>query len=247
MPAGFEPHTLIPAAIIVLVASLVKGTTGFGFAMVSTPLLLLLWAPRLVVTVVLPLALTIDVLIVFQNRRLLEPRRVVPMALAGALGVPLGTYALVTIPERFLRMGIASLILVAAVLLLMGFSVTIRRERLAGTVAGFMSGILVSSTAVSGPPVALFMINQRWAKDTFRSSLGLFFLTLEVLAIISLLGVGALNGGTILVSAILWTPVLAGYLAATRLLPHIQQRQFLRIATLVVMAAAILAMVNAIR
>ena len=246
MPAGVEPNTLIPAVFIILVASLLKSTTGFGFALIATPLLLLLWEPTLVVPIVLPLVLTVDVFIVAQNWRLLEPRRLAPMVIAGVLGVPLGTYVLLVASPQVLRLGIAGLVLVSAILLLLGVTIPISRERLAGGIAGFLSGLLVTSTSISGPPVALFMINQRWAKHTFRTSLGLFFLGQVTLAIISLAGVGALHSGTLLVSAILWVPVLLGYLAAIRLLPYVSQQGFLRIAMLIVMAAAVLAIANAL-
>ncbi len=246
MLAGVEPNTLIPAVFIILAASLVKSTTGFGFAMVSMPLLLLLWDPSHVVPILLPLMITIDALIVAQNRRQLEFRRVAPMAAAGAVGIPMGTYALLSVPTQALKLGVAGLILVSAVLLLREVTITLSRERLASGIAGFLSGLLITSTALSGPPVALFMINQQWAKHTFRNSLGLFFLSQDIFAIISLTATGALHTGTLRVSAMLWPSVLLGYLIATLLLPHISQRTFLRTTALVVMAAAVLAIANAL-
>ena len=247
MPAGVELLTLVPAVIIILAGSLIKSTTGFGLAMVSAPLLLLLWEPVLVVPVLLPLMFTVDALIVAQKWRLLEIRRVAPMTVAGVLGIPLGTYVLLAAPEDALRLAIPGLTIVSAALLLLGIKVPLSRERLAAGIAGLLSGLLISSTAMSGPPVALFLINQRWAKDTFRASLGFFFLTLDILAIIALTVTGVLDGGTLLVSAALWPAVLVGYLAAVRLLPHIRQQVFLRMATIAVLAAAVLAMASALR
>ena len=57
MPLGVEPITLIPAAFIILAAGVVKGTTGFGFALIATPLLLLLWEPKTLVPVFIPLSI----------------------------------------------------------------------------------------------------------------------------------------------------------------------------------------------
>jgi len=246
MPAGVEPHTLILAAFIVLAASVVKSTTGFGFGLIAVPLLLLLWEPAVVVPILLPLVFAVDVSIVAHTWRRLDLRRVGPMAVAGVVGIPLGTYVLLVASPQVLRLAIAGLVLVSAGLLLTGVTITISRERLAGVLAGFLSGLLITSTSMSGPPVALLLINQRWAKDTFRSSLGVFFLGQVALAMVSLAGAGALDTGTLLVSVVLLPPVLLGFLVAVRLLPHVSQQAFLRVATFVIMGAGVLTIANAL-
>ena len=113
--------------------------------------------------------------------------------------------------------------------------------------AGFLSGLLLTSTTISGPPVTLFLINQRWTKDVFRTTLALFFLTLQSFAIVALAVSGILTVSTLLVSMALLPSVLLGYALAVRILPHIPQDAFLRIATVVVMAAGVLALVTAVR
>ena len=247
MPPEIAAITLVPAAFILLLASLVKSTTGFGFAMVSVPLLLLFWEPIFIVPIVMPLVFTVDALIVMNNRKRLEPRRVFPIVAAGVFGIPLGAYVLMTVPSQLLKVGIAGLVMTAASAMLFGLTIHLTRERIAGAAAGFISGVLAASTGLSGPPVTLFMINQRWAKDTFRNSLGLFFVFMDSFAILSLAITGALDFATLEVSAILWLPVLLGYLAATRVLPYVQQHLFLRISTGVVLVSAIMAMMNALR
>ena len=247
LPAGVDATSLIPAAFIILAASLVKGTTGFGFALVATPLLLLLWEPLVMVPVLIPAGMAADILIVGQNRQRLEWGRVAPMAAAGILGIPLGTAILLIVPSDVLKIGVAVVVLVSATILMTGATVNISRERIASSVAGFMGGVLLTSTTISGPPVTLFLINQRWAKDTFRTSLALFFLTLQAFAIVSLAIGGILTFETLVMSVALWPSVLLGYALAVRVLPHIPQEAFLRIATVVVMATGLLALVNAVR
>ena len=236
-----EPVTLIPAAFIILAASLTKSTAGFGFALVGTPFLLLFWEPRLVIPIIVPLATLIDWMIVFQNRRRLEWQRILPMILAGAVGIPLGTVILLAVPQRALKLGIAGVVLAFALLLLVGYTLTIRRERLAGGIAGFFSGLFLTSTSISGPPVTLFMINQRWARDIFRTSQGLFHLMTDILGTASLLIAGLVTGKTLLVDLALLPVVLVGYRLAILILPHIQQELFLRFATFIVIVAAVLA------
>ena len=247
LPAGVDLISLVPAALIVLAASLVKGTTGFGFALVATPLLLLFWEPLVMVPVLIPAGMAADILIVTQNRRKLEWGRVAPMAVAGVLGIPLGTVILLNVPSTALKIGVALVVLASAIILMTGARVNISRERVASSVAGFMSGLLLTSTTISGPPVTLLLINQRWPKDVFRTSLALFFLTLQGFAIVSLAVGGILTVSTLTVSMALLPSVLLGYALAVRLLPHIPQEAFLRIATVVVMATGVLALITAVR
>ena len=193
------------------------------------------------IPIILPLFAVVDAMIVFQGRSYLEWRRVLPMIAAGAVGIPLGNYVLLAVSEQALTLGIAAVVLVFAVLMLAGFTVAIRRERLAAGTTGFLSGVLARSTGISGPPVTLFMINQRWAKDTFRTGQGLFGLGIDVLAIASLSITRLLTVDTLVVDLALLPVVLVGYGIAVRLLPYIQQELFRRIATIIVMAAAVLA------
>ena len=247
MPPEVTLYSLVPAAIAVFAASLAKSTTGFGFALVSVPLLLLLWEPIYVVPVVIPLVLTTDVLIVFNNRKALEPKRVAPMVLAGLTGIPLGAYILIAGQPEVLRLVIAVLVLAAGTALLVGFTINIRRERLASGIAGLVSGVLASSTGLSGPPVSLFMINQGWEKLTFRTSISLYFLFIDSFTMFMLAVTGALGFQTLQVSAVLWLPVLFGYILATRILPHIQQRLFIRLATVIVMGSGVVTIADVVR
>ena len=236
-----EPVTLIPAAFIILAGSTVKGTTGFGFVLTATPFLLLMWEPRVVVSILVPMVLVVDGMIVVQGRHRLDWGRVLPMVAAGAAGIPLGNVILLAVPQGALKLAMAAIALAFGVLLLVGQTMTIRRDRLAGGVAGFFSGLFLTSTGLSGPPVTLYMINQRLDRDSFRTSQGLFHLMTDALGTASLVVTGVVTAKTLVVDLALLPMVLVGYGLAVVLLPHIRQELFLRIATAIVIAAAALA------
>ena len=99
-------------------ASVAKGTTGFGFALISTPFLLLIWETSLIVAVLVPLVMTLDIMIVFQGRNKLDWKRVIPMITGAFLGIPVGNLLLLTIPESILKITIAGVVLFFAILLL---------------------------------------------------------------------------------------------------------------------------------
>jgi len=246
MPPDITVYSLATAAVITFAGSLVKSTSGFGFALVSVPLLLLLWDPIYVVPVIIPLAFTTDALICFNNRKVLEPRRVALMVVAGLAGIPLGAYVLLAAHPDTLRLAIAVLVISAGTLLLFGFTIDIKKERMAGGLVGFVSGVMASSSGLAGVPVSLFMINQKWAKTTFRTSISLYFLFIDVSTILMLATTGALTFDTLKVTAVLWLPVLLAYRIATLILPYIKQDLFIRIATAIVMGSGVVAIADSI-
>lgn len=238
MPPGVEPNTVAIAIAIILAAAVVKGTTGFGFALVSTPLLLLFWEPKVLVPIFLPLSIVADILIVAQTWRRVEWMKVLPLVASGIAGVPLGAYLLTTVPTDLLKLMVSSIALSMATLMLLGITIEISRERLASAITGFVSGVLSTSTTMSGPPVALLMINQRWDKETFRACLAMFFLVIQIAGILYLTFLGNITPRTLTVSIALWPSVIVGNLIAVKILSRIPQSTFIRIATALVMITA---------
>ena len=244
MPPGVEPNTVFIAIAIVLAAAVVKGTTGFGFALVSTPLLLLFWEPKVLVPIFLPLSIIADVLIVAQTWRRVEWMKVLPLITAGIAGVPVGVYLLTTVPPDLLKLMVSGIAMSMAILMLMGITIAISREKLASVITGFVSGVLSTSTTMSGPPVALLMINQRWEKETFRACLAMFFLVIQITGILYLTILGNITPSTLTVSIALWPSVIVGNLIAIKILSRLPQSTFIRIATVLVMVTATVVIVE---
>jgi hypothetical protein len=247
MPA-IELHwtTLLLAALVVLGASFVKATTGFGFAMTASPFLLLLLEPKLVVVVMVPLWFLIDIFVVLQSRGHIDFRRVMPMVIAAALGIPLGNYILIVIPAAALKFTIAMIVLVFGVYLLLGYTFTIRREGLASALAGFFSGTLLTSAGIAGPPVALFLINQQLGKEAFRPSLCFYFLLVDIIGLSSFAISGVISVRSLSIDLALLPAVFLGYLVAVLVFPRIKPALFRRITILVIIAAAVTAILSVI-
>jgi uncharacterized membrane protein YfcA len=168
---------------VIALASLTQGLTGFGFALVSIPLLLLFLPARSAVPLVLVESIVTNAAVLWSARKAVDLRLVWPLLLAGALGVPLGTRILLYLDAGALKSLIGAVIVVAGLAFLLGFHRPIRRQRLACVPIGFASGLLNGSTGMSGPPVVLFLANQEVAKETFRASLVAYFAALNLITV----------------------------------------------------------------
>ncbi len=237
---------LMVAAFVVLAASMVKVVAGFGFGLTATPFLLLMFEPKLVVPLVIPLTLLLDLLVVFQTREHLDLKMVLPLVVGGGIGVSLGTYILLVADPTVLKIFIASVIIAFSIYLLLGFTINISRQRLAGGLAGLFSGGLATSTGVVGPPMALFLVNLGVEREPFRHLISAFSAIVHMLAIISLASYRVLGLSTLTPLMLLLPSVIVGAIIASRIPRLIEPRLFRRMVIVIVTVASVAAMASAI-
>jgi uncharacterized membrane protein YfcA len=194
----------------VFLAAFVRGTAGFGFALVLAPVLLLILEPKAVVPVDLLLGLLSNIVVVAYSVRQVDLKRLLPMAAGAIVGIPLGIYTIRVISPDSLKVLIGGTTMLFAVPLALGFTRAFSRERPVAGVAGVLSGFLGSSTSLAGPPVVLFMHNQSWRKEMIHPSLAAFFLFGSSFSLIGLALSGFVSSGILLTAASLAPGLLAG-------------------------------------
>lgn len=170
---------------IIFIASVICGLTGFGFALVSIPLLISVLEPRTVVPVVLLLGKLTQLFILFDGRKTIDLKRIWPLIVAGILATPLGTFFLLILDGDTLKVLIGAMAALSALALFAGYSRPVRNEGAAGVLVGLASGLLNGSTGMGGPPLVLFFSNQARERQTFRTSISLFFILTGVSALLS--------------------------------------------------------------
>lgn len=159
--------TLVIAAVIG-VSAVLQTSTGFGFAILSAPLLTALLGGPTAVTTITIAGATIDALILGGRATLPRPdwRTVAVLALWSIPGMVLGALALARMPQSGLQLLVA-----AAVLLAVAHRVHAARRDPEGSaqatrvrtrgwhapVAGLTSGALGTSTTLAGPPVVMYL------------------------------------------------------------------------------------------
>ena len=242
-----ETNVIIILILVILFASTVKTTVGFGFALVSTPLLLPILDLTIIVPIIMPLVLINDYIIAIENKQYLKPDKILPIAGSAILGIPLGIIILSNLDMYVLKIIISIIILIAALFLFTGKTITIKRERLTSMFAGFFSGILVSTSGLSGPPITIFLINQKWEKLDFRNNLALYFSIIDTVTVISLIISGFITRDTLLANLFLIPSVLIGYFIGKNILPIINQQLFRQIIIVIIITGASLTLLTTLR
>ncbi|HEY8707146.1 MAG TPA: sulfite exporter TauE/SafE family protein [Burkholderiaceae bacterium] len=219
-------HVLAWGLLIALAGGLVRGTTGFGAAMVMTPPLALLMGPKLAVPVTLLLETFAAAPMLPAAVVLARWRAIAPISVAAVLAVPLGGYLLAGADPLTLRRLIALTVIVFSLALLSG-----RRyegaQRLPTSLAlGALSGTMLGATSIGAPPVILYLLSGPDCVAVTRANLTLYVVVISA-AGLAMLGVaGLLGSATIRVAAELTIPFVGGVWAGSRLFSRFSDQRF---------------------
>lgn len=236
--------TIVFGMLIIFLAGFTHSLTGFGFALVAVPLLMIFLPPQAVVPIQLLLASLTGIVVVYEARQWVRLKQIWPLMLAGIIGIPLGTYLLTVLDTNVLKIFIGAVISLSALAFLFGFQRPIRNERLASAPIGFISGVLNGSTGMSGPPVILFFSNQDVEKRIFRVNLATYFLVLNAITFPTQ-WIGGLLTREVFTYALWFLPALAlGSWAGIKLSHRIREDLFRKIALVIVAIAGMLSVIT---
>jgi uncharacterized membrane protein YfcA len=228
----------------VFLAAFIRGISGFGFALILAPILLLVLNSKSIVVINLFLGIITNIIVFVYSIRSLNLRRILPIVVGSLLGIPLGTWIIVFINPSVLKILIGGVIIVFAVPMVIGFTRTFEKERAAGGISGFISGILVSSTSLGGPPVVLFMHNQKWLKEDIYHAQAAYFLIINICALAALYISGLVDSRVIMFSASLTPPLLVGMGLGIVAFRKLNQRAFRYLSLAIVIVSGILGIIS---
>lgn len=196
--------------IIITVASLIKGMTGFGFALVAFPLLLNFYSPKELIPVLIFCNLLASVMIVLQKKdRKLVNNQFQSLIVFGALFTIVGVLTLTYISDRSLIVIMSIFFMLLATLSLVGVKCSFKLTDLSYMLAGAILGFLTGSISISGPPLALFMNVAKVDKQEFREIFSWFSIVTAVIALVGYGLIGLFTLATIKMTA-LFLPLLFG-------------------------------------
>ena len=202
LPSGVVDQRLAVAAAIVVAAGLMRGFAGFGSAMAMSPVFAILYGPAQMVVQIALMELLVAAQLIPGALKDVEWRFVGPMGLAAVLAMPFGAMVLFWADPEILTRAVAVILLVFVALLLTGWRYR-GRKRLPITVGlGAISGSMMVTTGMGGPPVLVYMLSGPDQAATNRANIIIYYATTGIF----LLGVMVWNG--LMEPAVLWRGLL---------------------------------------
>ena len=185
--------TIGMSGMIVLFAAVIRGFSGFGFALVGVPLLSMIMPPLSFVPIIFGLQV-IAVLPGFkQTLQNAQWKQILPLLPGGFLGTWGGLQILYRIQPEIIDFIIAAAVIFVAVFLLKGFRLGRQFTNIEIVSIGMLSGLLNGSAGLPGPPVIIAQLVTPNTEKMVRSNLIIFFTILALFGIASIMSGGNLN------------------------------------------------------
>ncbi|GAA1742644.1 sulfite exporter TauE/SafE family protein [Nonomuraea bangladeshensis] len=200
---------LILGGSAVFIGAIVQGSVGFGLGLVAAPVLTLL-DPDLMPGAIQVVNATLPLFTLAVEWRGVDWRGLGFAVLGRVPGSVLGAFIIVYVSVYTHGLLVAAMVLVAVALTARALSVP--RNGVTITSAGFVSGVTGTATGIGGPPIAL--VYQTAKGPQIRSTLAVFFFLSAVQSLAILAIVGELPGRALSAGATLIVPMVLGFLVS---------------------------------
>ncbi|MCI6085431.1 sulfite exporter TauE/SafE family protein [Selenomonas sp.] len=231
--SGLLAH-LLPLGCVVA-ASFLQSLTGFGLAIVLAPLLMFFYDAKEVVSLVLLICVTGNLVQGVMHFREAD-RRLVAFLFAGVvLGQPIGAWIFFALSSDTLKFCINAMVL-ASLLITHVTHARFRETDANAMKTGVLSGITSATTGMGGPPFLLYMAHTKIAPEMLRATCYVFFFLCNITSLASH-AIGGMSLAFVLTEYVYLLPGLAaGILLGDALFPYLPKtwiRQSINILLLV--------------
>ncbi|AAZ24988.1 sulfite exporter TauE/SafE family protein [Colwellia psychrerythraea] len=214
-----EPSLLVVALIAVIAGSALQSMSGFGLAVIASPILVII-NPEFLPAPILALGCILSLLNCIRYRQQLHFSNIKLALLARIPGSVLGIVLLALLPSIFFSVGFSFLIILSVFLTYRRVDIHHCPRNL--VLAGFFSGLMGTTTSVGGPPIALVYQNSNL--NTLRAELGLFFLIGTLVSLAMLLVSGNINYAQLQLTLPLIPALFVGFASSFYLDKYLGQR-----------------------
>lgn len=216
------------AAAGAVVAGFVQGISGFGFGLVAMSIWAWALEPRLAATLIVFASLLGQILTARTLRQGFDARLLAPYILGGLAGIPLGVLALPHLDMATFRALLGGLLAIwcPAMLLAPRMPRVTAGGRVADGAAGLAGGVLGGLGGFTGVVPALWCTLRAYPKQTQRSVIQTFNLSMLLVTMVTYLATGIVTADMMPFFAIVAPAILLPTLAGAKLYAGMSEARF---------------------
>ena len=213
-------------ALSVLVGALSQRITGMGFALVASPLVVILLGPFDGVLVVNLCGVVSAALIVPRVWRNIEWRTFAWLVIPAVIAIVPGSLLVTRLPGPITQLSIGVLVIVALTALMIRRTTFVAAARPAAIVAGAASGFMNTAAGVGGPAISIYAVMMRWPQVKFAATLQPYFVVVGTASLVtkSLFSDGALPQLDALSWLVIVAALIVGLVLGEVLNSHVSHR-----------------------
>lgn len=173
---------VIAFIIIILVASVLQTSTGFGFSILATPFLLLIFEPIEAIQINLILSFIISSALIMKIRKDVDFGILRRFVVGSAVGLPIGILIFLLVDINKLKLGVSLIILVLTIMLILKFRINQNKKR--DLIVGGLSGAFTTSIGMPGPALLIYFSGTDTQKEKLRGTTLAFYLFIYIVSLI---------------------------------------------------------------
>lgn len=210
--------------VVVLFASILQTSTGFGFSIIGTPFLFLLFPIHTAVQVNIVLSICLSGFMIYKIRKEIDRQLLITLIKGSIFGLIIGLIIYLYMDIHLLKMTVGMLIIILTVLLILQLSIKQSTKR--DLLTGGISGLLTTSIGVPGPPLLLYFSSVGTNKSTLRSTTLAYYLFVYFVSLIMQIVFGGTSSDVWIASIIGLPALIIGIFAGQLLFKWISQKTF---------------------
>ncbi len=227
-------------SLVIFTASVVRGFTGFGLALVAVPLIQFIMPVTDTAVFIAMINVIFSVLYYRRSKEIVKDQPLSAMALWTGIGVAAGTVILKFINPAYIQLAWGVLIIFIVFALVRGLNLNIRSDRSAMRLSGLFGGVLAGATGITGPPVAIILSSLNTPKEKFNAVISVFILFAVSYALVFYLFSGLIRTETLILALCSVPALLAGLYTGDRLVSRLSQNIFTLVVYVVLVLMGIL-------
>lgn len=226
-------------ALVAAAGGAVQGSIGFGQNLVLVPVVALV-VPEAVPGALVTLGIPLTLIMAAREWHGIDRSGLGWIVLGRVPGTVVGVVIVALVSGDLLATLAGSAVLAGVLLSLLAGHVSVNRET--ATTAGATAGVLGTTAAIDGPPLAL--LYQRHPGPTIRATLASAFLVGAVMSFVALVSAGQIHGWQLLLALALAPALLVGLACSTVVTRSIGERSLRPAVLTLVTIAGIAAIVR---
>ncbi|WP_417366557.1 sulfite exporter TauE/SafE family protein [Glutamicibacter arilaitensis] len=236
-----ELAAVLGLAAAVFVGASTQRISGMGFALVSSPFLVMVLGPHEGVMLVNLLGACSSLLIFAQVFRQVEYKKVLILLIPAMLMTLPGAWVAATLDGPLLSVVISIMVILALASSFMIRNLPMAQSKSLAVGAGAVSGFMSVTAGVSGPAIAGYAVASRWPQAQFAISVQLYFLVLSLTSLAAKGGMPQLHWQQ---WAGCFAAMVVGILLGNFLAPKIPAKYSRAFVVLIAFSGAVSLMVN---
>ena len=240
MMAALTLQTLGIVWLGAFLGAVAAGGAGFAFALTASAVWLHALEPVHTTMLVVACGTLLHVTLVWPVRRSIEPARLLPFAIGGLIGIPIGVALLTHVDTRGLKGALGLFLVVYGTYALLAPRLPEIRGggRAADAAVGFVGGILGGLGGYSGVLPTIWTQLRGWRKDVARGVFQPFILMAHVVTLV-LVGIAAMDTGGALMTLAALPALYAGAWIGWRIYGRLDDRRFRQVLAALLVASGL--------